>query len=198
MSISTRVTAPTADLLDLAEVKAHLRAVEFTDDDALIEGLVATATGHLDAEPGILGRALITQTWALTMASPPAGTCLVLPIPAVQEVSAIKYFDADDAEQTFAADQYRLIPRADDALVELVPDASWPDVGPRSDAFRVEYVTGYGDVASDVPQPIRQAALLLVAHWYDNREATRERSFSALPMGVRSLLMNYRLARGHM
>ena len=28
---------------------------------------------------------------------------------------------------------------------------------------------GYGDAAGDVPEPLRQAIRLLVAHWYENR-----------------------------
>lgn len=39
---------------------------------------------------------------------------------------------------------------------------------------------------------INQAMLLLVAHWYANREAVSESAISEVPLGVRHLLQPYR------
>ncbi len=192
----TRVAGPSQPLLSLAEAKQHV-AIDHGDDDALLEGIVAAANDWMDGESGVLGRALITQTWRLTLSAPPRGRALRLPIPVVQSVSAITYYDETNAQQTLAADQYRRVSHPEYGLVELVDGANWPNTYRRADAMSVEYVTGYGDTAADVPQAIRHAAALLAAFWYDNRGAATERSMSAMPMGVQSLLMNYRLARGH-
>jgi len=195
-SFLTRVAAPTVPLLSVGEAKQHV-VVDHDDDDVLLEGMVAAANDWMDGEAGVLGRALITQTWRLTLSAPPRGSSLRLPIPIVQSVSAITYYDAANAQQTLAADQYRLISQPEYGLVELVDGANWPNTYRRADAMAVEYMTGYGDTAADVPQPIRQAAAMLAAYWYDNRSAATERSMSAMPMGVQALLANYRLARGH-
>lgn len=192
----TRVTAPAVPLISTADAKAHLR-VDFADDDDLIDGLVQAANDLLDGEVGILGRALITQTWSLTLAKVPQGWTLQLPIPRVQSVSSITYYDTDNASQTFAASEYRLVSTDEYGLVELALNATWPALYTRADAMTVEFVTGYGDAASDVPQPIVQAALLLVSHWYEMRGAATDKTMAALPMGVQALLMNYRLVRGH-
>jgi len=195
-SFLTRVTAPAAPLLSLPEVKQHI-AIDHNDDDAMLDGIVAAANDWMDGEAGVLGRALVTQTWRLTLSAPPRGRALRLPIPIVQSVSAITYYDETNTQQTLAADQYRLVSHPEYGLVELVDGANWPNTYRRADAMSVEYVTGYGDTAADVPQAIRQAAALLAAYWYDNRSVATERSMSEMPMGVQSLLMNYRLARGH-
>lgn len=195
-SFLTLVAAPAVPLLSVAEAKQQV-VVDHSDDDALLERLVAAANDWLDGESSILGRALITQTWRLTLSAPPRERFLRLPIPVAQSVSAITYYDETNTEQTLAAPNYRLISQAEYGLVELVDGANWPNTCRRADAMSVEYVTGYGDTAADVPEAIRHAAALLVAYWYDNRSAVTERSMSAMPLGVQALLANYRLARGH-
>jgi len=47
------------------------------------------------------------------------------------------------------------------------------------------FTCGYGSAASDVPADIRQAALLIVGHLYENREAVIDTNgYTMLPMGV--------------
>lgn len=193
--ISARVAAPSVPLATLAEAKAWLR-VDFADDDDLIEALVAAATDHVDGGSGVLGRALITQSWSLTLSSFPETDRLYLPVPRVHSVTSITYRDSADVEQVLAADQYRLVAEDDEAVIELVSGGSWGQTGDRTDAVTVTYVTGYGDAASDVPQAIRTAVLLLVGHWYETRRAVTDKGYSDLPMGVKALLANYRVARG--
>lgn len=195
-SFLTLVAGPSQPLLSLAEAKQHV-AIDHDDDDAMLESIVAAANGWMDGESGVLGRALITQTWRLTLSAPPRERSLRLPIPVVQSVSEITYYDETNTEQTLAASEYRLVSQPEYGVVELAEGANWPNTYRRNDALSVEYVTGYGDTAADVPQAIRHAAALLAAFWYDNRGAATERSMSAMPMGVQALLANYRLARGH-
>jgi uncharacterized phiE125 gp8 family phage protein len=60
----------------------------------------------------------------------------------------------------------------------------------------VRFTAGYGDTASDVPQTIRQAILLAVGHWYENREATvAVGNVRELPLGIEALLWPYRVLR---
>lgn len=175
-------------------MKSHLR-VDHADDDSLIAARIAAATNFVEGETGILGRALITQTWRLTLPAAPS-SALQLPLPPVQSVSSITYYDADNVSQTFAADQYRLVSAGDVGLVDLAQGASWPALYSRSDAMSVEFVAGFGDDSEDVPEEIRLAVIMLVAHWYENREVMGDVSTRALPFGVQSLLMNHRPARG--
>ncbi len=70
---------------------------------------------------------------------------------------------------------------------------SWP--GARSgEPVVVRYVAGYG-VAGDVPALLKRAMLLLIGHWYENREAVVVASgtvATALPLAVDSILWQFR------
>ena len=45
----------------------------------------------------------------------------------------------------------------------------WPVPGRIANGIEVAFTAGFGDAAADVPAPIRQAILLLIAHWYEHR-----------------------------
>jgi len=192
---SSLVSAPETPLISTADAKAWLR-VTSSAEDGIVAALVAAANDYLDARDGILGRALITQRWRLTMASFPGADHIHLPVPIVRSVVAFNYYDTDNVEQAFT--DFTLTIGNDDAIVTLADGASWPSVYDRVDAIQIEYDTGYGDDPSDVPQAIRTAALLMIAQWFDNRQSSADKVYSELPFGVRALLMNYRLTRGHM
>jgi len=181
------VTAPTALPVSLRALKKHLR-VDHVDDDATIDALAHAAAGHLDGHTGILGRALMRQTWLLKAWSPENGR-LRLPLPPVRSVSSVKYL-VDGAETTLAADSWRLGEDAIGAFVTLEDGYSWPAYDCREDAWRVTFVAGYADTdAEPLPEAVRQAITLLVAHWYENREPVNIGNItSTLPFTVSALL----------
>lgn len=189
MEFRKLTSPPAGPLIALSDAKAQLR-VDHTDDDTVIAGLVDAAAGYLDAEHGILGRALLTQTWTLTL--PRFGETIDLPLPPVQSVTEVTYFDTDGVQQTVPVQDYRLVAGPDSAVVELTDGASWPSAASRSDAVSVAFVTGYG-TATEIPAPIRQAAMLLVGTWYEHREAATMKSFGEMPVGPRMLLAPFRV-----
>ncbi|RUM40311.1 MAG: hypothetical protein DSY80_10440, partial [Desulfocapsa sp.] len=62
----TNITPAASEPLTLAEVKDHLRILD-NDQDTLLSSLITAATSYLDTRHGILGRALITQTWEMRL-----------------------------------------------------------------------------------------------------------------------------------
>ena len=193
---SSLVTGPVAPLLTTTEAKEHLR-VDYDDEDALIDGYVAAAADMVDAQWGELGRAMVTQRWQLTLPAFPASGVIILPIPPVQAVTGITYYDADNAEQTLASDTYLLTINDSHARLDKAQGAVWPSTYARADAVAVRYDAGYGDLGTDVPEGIRQAVKLMVGHWYENRSAVSEAAMNEMPLAVRSLLHKYRVARGY-
>jgi uncharacterized phiE125 gp8 family phage protein len=189
-----RVTAPATRIISTADAKRHCR-IEHDDDDAEISSFVAAVEGHLDAQNGILGRALITQTWRLNLNGAPSGNILRLAFPPVQSVTEIKYIDASGVEQTFAASNYRVILAGDDPFIELVNGASWPTVQNRSGALWVNFVAGYGDSASDVPADLITAAKMLLGHLYENREAVQDGRASSVPFSFEAMASPFRVDR---
>lgn len=189
----TLVSAPVNPIISTTDARAHCR-VETSDDDAELDGFVASVSGYLDAKHGILGRALITQTWRLSLNAVPRGRTIKLPFPPVQSVSSIKYLSPDGVEQTFAAENYYFLSGGDCPFVELASAASWPSIDSRSGAFWVDYVAGYGDSASDLPKSLVNAAKMMVGAAYENRESEQESSIYEVPLAS-AMLNTFRVGR---
>ena len=179
------VTAPTTQPIDIADAKKHLR-VEHSDDDVLIDTLIKTAIAFVDVK-GALGKAMITQTWREWYAPNPSQ--IVVSLGPVQSVSAIKYYDADNALQTDTLSNYLVLGTSTRTTVKPKSGFTWPTTFVRDDAIAIEYVVGYGDADTDVPATVKQALLMLVAHYYENREnvlvGTNSRT---IPFGFEDLI----------
>ena len=185
-------TAPASEPVSLAEAKAHLR-VDATDEDTLINTLITAARTHLEVT---LSRAFITQTWTWWRDAWPAARRLALPIAPVQAVSAVRAYAADDTATTLDAASYSLDAASDPARIVLGQGVSWPPVGRAANGAEIVFTAGYGAAPADVPAPLRQAILLLVAHWYERREPVLVGERGAeIPEGIGALLAPYRRAR---
>ena len=176
-------TAPAETPVSLAEAKMHLR-VDGSDEDAFITALIGAAVAHFDGL-GVLGRCMVTQTWAQWFAFSPRWVRLRMT--PFQSLSSVEYYDQDNVLQTATLADFEVRLDGDFVLVGPVDNAAWPTTYNRIDAVKLTYVVGYGD-AADVPQSIKQAILLTVGHWYQNREAVAEGNFKELPLAVEALL----------
>lgn len=157
-----RVTAPVEQPVTLAEVKAQVTAEDFTDDDVLLQAMLDAAIDHVDGYSGILGRALMTQEWAVQTCE--WQTCFTMPMKPVKGV-VLKYFDAANVEQTVPSTSYRVSAQS----LFLNGDFNRPPLFSRGDAVSAVFTLGEDD-ASKVPAAIKQAILLMVAGMYANRE----------------------------
>lgn len=187
MFAPVRTSAPSATPVSLAELKVHLR-VDSADEDDLIGALLDAATQHLDGWTGVLGRALVTQTWRQDYDG--FGPCQRLPLGPVASITSVTYYDAANASQTLATSVYELLTDELGAYVSLKANQVWPTTYSRSAAVSVTFVAGTS--ASNVPAPIRQAILLLAGHFYANREAVAPGALGVVPMAVDSLIAPYR------
>jgi len=180
------VTGPAAEPVGLDEAKLHCR-VDITEDDELIQGLIIAARGTAEK---ISNHRMITQTWDYWLDGFPGSATLVLPksLTPVQSVTSIKYYDAADQESTFNAANYVTDTKREPGRIILKSGSSWPsDVLRVVNGVVVRVVVGFGDDA-DVPQQFKQAMLLMIGHWYENRELAQEKRFEEIPFGARSLL----------
>lgn len=186
------ITAPATEPVTSSEAKSHLR-VDTTADDTLIGTLITAARQHVENH---LRRALITQTWELVMDAFPAGDVIRLPRPPLVSVTSIKYTDVAGNESTLSSAAYVVDTDSTKGRVVLKSGESWPsDTLAAANGVRVRYVAGYGSAAA-VPNPIRQAILLLIGTLYENRESVlvaQGVTVAQLPFGVEALLMPYRI-----
>jgi len=185
------VTAPTAMPVSLAEAKDHLR-VDSDDDDVLVTRLIAVATAFTDAQ-GALGAAMITQTWGQWIGANPEQTVPIFLGP-FQSLDAVKYYDVDGVLQTDTLSNYDIFGTKAAKYIGPKAGFSWPVAQDRSDAIKIEYTIGFGDAASDIPDTIRHALLLLIGHWYENREQATTDNLNDIPWGFDALMNMHRVS----
>jgi uncharacterized phiE125 gp8 family phage protein len=185
-------TGPAIEPVALAEAKAHLR-VDGSAEDTLIASLIITSRLHIEAA---LGLALITQSWSTFLDAWPPGSQLALPLRPVQSIAAVKLYAADESVATVPADTYQLDGAAVPARLVRRGSLTWPKPSRAANGIEIAFVAGFGDTAADVPAPLRQAILLLVAHWHEHREpiAIGAPGVPVPPM-VADLLQPYRRIR---
>lgn len=192
-------SGPAVEPVTLGEAKAHCR-VDHDDDDDLIDSLIVAARSHLDGQGGILDRALVYQTYDLFLDR--FEPCIEIPLPPLVEIVEIEYSDETGALQTLSSSAWQVIAGGlfHSKLLPAV-DTSWPSVQDRPHAVRIRFTCGYvdGDASpvdlTAIPEPIRHAILMMVAHWYENREAiVVGANAETLPMAAGTLLAPWRAA----
>jgi uncharacterized phiE125 gp8 family phage protein len=171
------LTPPSGQPLTLAEAKTHLR-VDGSEEDALITNLLGAATRQ--TENVWLWRALVTRQYRLTLLQAPSSPQVYLPMAPVQSVQTVT---ADGVAVTgftlLGSTGILTLPTGTVITKQLV----------------VEYTAGYG-LAAAVPEDFKAAMLLMIGHWYENREAVVLATQPAkLPLAIQSMLLPYRAWR---
>jgi uncharacterized phiE125 gp8 family phage protein len=184
-------SGPTVEPLSLSEAKAHLR-LETDADDALVSSLVITSRLHIEAALGI---ALTSQQWTLVLDAWPARGAVAIPMRPVTEVSEVRLRAADGTPAVLDPASYvlegaGLPPRL------VASNGPLPRPGRAVGGIEIDFTAGFGADPDDVPEPIRQALKLLVAHWYEHREPIEIGSAAtAIPAAVSDLLSPYSVVR---
>jgi uncharacterized phiE125 gp8 family phage protein len=206
------VTAPANYPVTLAQAKAHLRAADFTDDDVMIDALIAAAVQHCDGPKGFLGRALVSQTWDLYLDAFPCrrgdaflrlghrvhGCQIELPLPPLISVGGVFWLDSAGSEQEVDASTYNVDPYSEPGRVVPV-NGAWPIAACVPNAVRIRFTAGYvttdSPPADNVPKPITAAMLMYIGDLYANRETMligQRAAAVTLPWASEQLLRPYR------
>lgn len=208
------ITPPAVEPVSIAQAKIHLR-VDFDEDDDLIEGLITAARELCEQK---MQRAIFNQMYVLSLDQFNYGDwrstipmerrnplrfsalwesmALRLPMPRLVSVSSITYLDNNGEQQTLDPNAYVVDASSQPARIVPAANLTWPTTDyyvPGS--VKVTFVAGsYGDgvTVNNCPSAIKQAILLLVGHWYSNREAVTEKPMTNLPLAVDALLSPYR------
>lgn len=179
----TQTAAPAAEPISLADAKAFLR-VDHDADDPFISSLIVTS--RLQVETA-LDLALMTQSWRWRGRLVPGGTRALRPHP-VRTIDGVAIRDDDDVATALAPASFSVDLDTRPATVTIR--------AAHANRYDITFTAGFGDTASDVPAPIRQALLQLIAHWYENREPiVIGETVARIPDTVSSLLMAYREAK---
>ena len=180
--------------VSLAEAKAHLRVVDFTDDDEYIVSLINAATTWCE---DYCDRTFADKTYTVAFDDFPA-LRTELPRPPVRlnataasATVTISYVDTSGTTQTLTwsqsgTQQFRLDRDHVPALIYPLYLQDWPMVRLDDKSVQITYLAGYGG-AANVPMPAKHAIKMLVGHWYATREAVGSVG-QDVPMSVHALL----------
>jgi uncharacterized phiE125 gp8 family phage protein len=157
-----RTTAPAVEPVSVAEAKAQLRIGHDSEDD-LLNGLIRAAREEVEARAGL---ALLSQNWRLALDRwPRFGRVALLRYPVVEILSVTVYGAEGEASlvdpSTYEVDLASRPPR--------LYFATRPEPARIMNGIEVDFSAGFGADAESVPERLKRAVLVLVAHWYEFR-----------------------------
>jgi uncharacterized phiE125 gp8 family phage protein len=148
-------SAPTTEPLTLSEVKGYLK-VDGSDDDTLITNLISTARQNAEK---YLKASLINQSWKISY-NTYCPSIVKLTMGPVQSITSVSAVGRDESSTLINSNAYYL----SSGNQKLIFDANII-----SHRVEIIYLAGYGNIASDVPSPIKQGMLTHILAMYDGR-----------------------------
>jgi len=169
--IYTTTSNTTADVI--AITKAYV-AETFTGDEYIHTGgaedekifaLITTARKFCEQWQN---RSYITTTWTQTFDAFPD---IFEPArPNLITVTHLKYIDTEGTQQTWANTNYTVDTQSTPGRVYPNFGVVYPTARVIQNAIEIKFTAGYGATRADTPGTVKQAMLLLIGHWFENRE----------------------------
>lgn len=154
--------------VEINEAKNYLR-VDIDEDDGYITSLITSARQHIETISNI---SLIEKEVVIEV-SPSNG--VALPFEPFKEIVSVKVA-GENFEHYKTHFNYE-----GTCAVEFLQAPS--------DTAEITFISGF----SETPKPLWQAILLLVSHWYDNREVvTFGRYVTPIDMTLKSIIAPYK------
>lgn len=183
------VSAPTSEVITLAELKKHVR-VDTADDNSVLETLLKAATEKFEE------RAMITvRPTGFELTLPGFGSCIDIPAYPLRAVTSISYVDTDGMTQAVSSANYSVVETPEGARIVFNDNWSAPSLDDDvPEPVTIAFEAGYDDPEStegDLPlkAKIVIAIVMLVGHWYDGG------GVADLPFGFESIAKQERIFR---
>lgn len=195
-----RLSQPSGLFVSVDDVKAQA-VVQTADDDTLLEAYIRAATRFAEDRTGRI--LLPTELeWRTDNWREP----ICIPVSPIRDVTEVVYLDEDQAEQTLAPADWYQIDYAESIEIRFTDAFSSPRLSDRlNQPVRVRFVAGYdepdvsgsGDDPALAQDPMdRLIVMILVAHWYQNREPVSiGDSVADIPFSADALIAMRRIYR---
>ncbi len=181
------IVPPSEDVISLEQARRNC-SVDGDDHDETLVDLIQQARNYCEEQTDVC---LLTATWEMTFDAFPCGAKpLELPRWPAQSIDSVTYIDSAGDEQTIDSDDLKL--RIDDlgrGRLATVGWANWPSTRSTPDAVRLRFLAGW-TTPEAVPAVWTRAQLMLVAWWFEQREAGVYGSAAKAPIGIDDLLAN--------
>ncbi|MDF3413440.1 hypothetical protein HKX54_03140 [Sulfitobacter sp. M57] len=173
--------------------KAHLRLGSgFAVDDVQDVVLGSFLRAALAAIEGRTGKVLLERSFSTSVSAWRDSGAHVLPVAPVNAVSGVEQVGRDGSRTDVAAGSWWLERHTDTPKLRAT-GASLPAV-PSGGSVVISFDAGFATDWDGVPSDLRQAVLMLAAHYYEYRHDTGL-SNGCMPFGVSSLVERYRHLR---
>jgi uncharacterized phiE125 gp8 family phage protein len=212
---------PISEPVDLTTAKNFLR-VTTDNDDALITALITAArtqvetfTGRsiatksyrqsLDSFPYFTDSVMSQQAYPPSYYSLPRfsttlwnySQMIKLYAPPCITVTALKYVNTSGVLTTIDPTGYIVDTDSEPARIFPGPaGATWPPCLYVPNAVQINFIAGYDtdpSALNTMPEGLVLAILMLVANYYENREAAQAGAFGKLPFHIEQLLWSFRV-----
>ncbi len=198
------ITGPTDLPVSVEEMQRHLN-IDAEDDDLVIDSYIRAATAMFDGIDGLLGQALMPQTWEYVADEFPCGVwyrgkpyrdhaAIEIPLRPIISVTSVEYLDGDGAVQTVDAENYTVDNMSIPNRIVPVGTYQWPTTQCVANAVTVRFVAGYeqsegSDPAEPaVPENIRLAIMITAAAYHGARGDDNAAVQMDIPMAAKMLL----------
>ncbi len=189
-----RLSQPEGLVVSLAEAKKRLRVdADVPDFDDEIEGMIRAATARYEKRTG---RFMLPTDLEFRLS---CWDDRVIPVAPIRSVDGVEYIDANGASIDLPTSDWS---HDTDGRTLHVAFTSAPSVGAGRWPIRVRFSAGYddpedlGDDAGLYADPMdRQAILMLVGHWFAQRETASETPMTSVPGGFDDLVAERRIYR---
>lgn len=166
-------TRPTLEPVSITEARKQLELQQDPSHDEHLLRLITQAREQFEHDTE---SAMCYQTWVYKTAKIYDG--LRIPKRPVHSITTIKYYDSGNALQTLSSTVYQLDKPG--RMIRLAYDKDWPDTVSRWDAYELTIKFGYSQDGALVPQVAKQAMLLLIGHYFENRDMLMSDAMQAL------------------
>lgn len=147
-------------------VRHNSRISDKYDDQWIVDAL-ASATDYCERA---LECCVARSNWRLTLDHFPASNGpIAIPLWPIHQITAIAYTNVNGANTSFNVIDIVQPVGLGRYLLQPKFGINWPEAQ-SPNGVRIEFSAGFEDLAA-VPSTIQRAALMLISHWYENREA---------------------------
>lgn len=157
-------TAPVIEPVSLKLFKDNI-GEDDSDRDELLDTYLKAAR---KAAEDFTNRGFITQTWVYALDAWPDQAFELPRAAPLQSVEEVRIYAADDTPSVVDASLYSLDLRAMPGIIRFASGGQ-SSPGRSFRGIEIEYKTGYGDTANDVPADVKTAILTVATEMWDRR-----------------------------
>lgn len=187
--LEPEITTPVSvEPVSLDEAKAQVHVdLDVTDHDDILTIYISAARSYLEQITGLrlAPQDVVLKAWGLECST------FSIPQAPVNAITSIEYIDDAGATQTVSPSVYETHLGAKSSWIALAHNQSWP--AHRCGLGYVTFTLDCGYTA--IPEPLKQAMLLIIGDWFANRETVVVGSVSfSIPLAaaVDALTANFR------